>query len=339
MRNLIITGITGSAIFILLMVWYPYILLSPGEMSQGHQDIRQQCFSCHQPFGGIENSKCIACHTPADIGRDSLGIVTGTLINGEQVLFHKNLDQYACTVCHTDHAGLNPESAMKGFKHEILPNTVINDCIVCHQKPEDKLHAQLTDACAKCHGTTAWKQDLAFNHGMVQPAERDNCIGCHQKPEDKLHLQLTDACVKCHGTTAWKLEKTFDHDMLQSGIRSNCVSCHEGPGDAFHNTVKDACTKCHSTDKWVPTTFNHTNYFVLDRDHNVKCATCHLTNNYNTYTCYGCHEHTVSNIQREHREEGISNFTDCVSCHKSSDEHEGGKDSRKKDRHGDDDDD
>lgn len=291
MKNLIITGIAGVAVFLFLMVQYPHILLSPGEISQGHQDIKQQCFSCHQAFGGIRNDKCIACHTLADIGKDSMHKVAGSIIRSEQVLFHKNLDKYACTTCHTDHAGLDPESAMNGFEHEMLPKTIRTDCIACHQKPADKLHLQLTDACTKCHTTKAWELAFAFNHDMVKPAERNNCIGCHETPDD-----------------------------------------------AFHRKVNNDCSKCHSTSKWVPSTFDHTAYFVLDSDHNAKCATCHLNNDYSSYTCYGCHEHTVSNILQEHREEGITNLTNCVSCHKSSNEHEGGEGGRKKGREEDDDD-
>jgi len=52
---------------------------------------------------------------------------------------------------------------------------------------------------------------------------------------------------------------------------------------------------------------------------------------------YGCHEHTVSNILSAHREEGISNLTNCASCHKSSNKHEG-REGSGREREGDDDD-
>jgi hypothetical protein len=61
---------------------------------------------------------------------------------------------------------------------------------------------------------------------------------------------------------------------------------------------------------------------VLDRDHNTRCVTCHVRNDYQQYTCYGCHEHTPANIRREHVEEGIRDFNDCVECHRSADEHD-----------------
>ena len=63
--------------------------------------------------------------------------------------------------------------------------------------------------------------------------------------------------------------------------------------------------QCHSQDKWIPATFDHDKYFQLDRDHNKRCVTCHVRNDYSRYTCYGCHEHTPDNIRREHVEEGI----------------------------------
>lgn len=34
------------------------------------------------------------------------------------------------------------------------------------------------------------------------------------------------------------------------------------------------------------------------------------------YTCYGCHERTAANIRREHIEEGIRKFANCVECHR-----------------------
>ena len=49
------------------------------------------------------------------------------------------------------------------------------------------------------------------------------------------------------------------------------------------------------------------------------------------YTCYGCHEHTEANIRAKHVHEGIANFTNCVSCHRSAhgESREGGEGERK----------
>src|SRR3546814_280085 len=94
----------------------------------------------------------------------------------------------------------------------------------------------------------------------------------------------------------------------------------------------DVCSSdfatCHQPGHWKPATFDHSRYFLLDRDHNTACTTCHLNNNYKQYTCYGCHEHQPTKIITKHREEGITNIENCVRCHRSAHgeaagEHEG----------------
>ncbi len=321
MKNFIIIGIIAG--IVLLMVQFPHTMLSPGELIQGHQDISNDCFSCHAPFGGIENNKCIACHNLAEIGRDTVG--AGNTISGkEKILFHQNLSSQSCTACHSDHKGIKPELLPGGFKHTLLSETIVNNCVTCHQKPTDKLHSQLNTSCKSCHNTEGWKSGAKFNHNMLSASDKDNCVSCHQKPADKLHKQLSASCVSCHSTEGWKSNVTFNHDMLTVSDKNNCASCHDKPKDSFHGSLKDNCDKCHSTEKWVPATFDHARYFILDRDHNASCNTCHKNNNYETYTCYGCHEHTVSNILSEHNEEGIYNINNCVACHRSADE-EGGE--------------
>jgi hypothetical protein len=47
-----------------------------------------------------------------------------------------------------------------------------------------------------------------------------------------------------------------------------------------------------------------------------------VRDDYSRYTCYGCHEHSPEKIRREHIEEGIRDFKNCVECHRSADEHD-----------------
>ena len=69
-------------------------------------------------------------------------------------------------------------------------------------------------------------------------------------------------------------------------------------------------------------TFEHEKYFRFDKHHRTECETCHMENDYNKYTCYGCHEHSRSKVREEHVEEGIYKYEICVECHRSGDEHE-----------------
>lgn len=61
---------------------------------------------------------------------------------------------------------------------------------------------------------------------------------------------------------------------------------------------------------------DHDKLFVLDRDHDAECATCHRNNEFSRYTCYGCHEHTPAKVRAEHVKEGIPDFENCMECHR-----------------------
>jgi len=213
------------AILAVLAFVYPHLMEGPGKLIPGHKSLESNCFACHAAFRGASSEKCVACHTPADIGR---------LTSAGQALtkprtstpFHQKLISQDCVACHSDHAGVKRYELKGGFKHDLL----------------------------------------------VQET-RDQCQACHKAPLDALHKQITGNCIQCH-----------------------------------------------SQEKWTPATFEHDKYFALDRDHDTRCVTCHVRNDYRSYTCYGCHEHTPSNIRRKHIEEGISQFDNCVECHRSANE-------------------
>jgi len=264
MRKLYALGI------IVLLVWliiqFPHLMLNPGELTSGHQELNNKCMECHDPFRGITSDKCISCHKPEEIGKDSAGDSTF-------IAFHAKLTSLECISCHTDHKGLHPTRGMAGF-----------------------------------------------DHTMLSVSDREKCTSCHSAQTDRLHMQLSGNCGSCHNTDSWSGTITFDHSKIEGEGRNNCTSCHDKPADAYHGSVTGNCSECHGTNQWVPSTFDHSAYFVFDKHHQTTCATCHTNNDYTNYTCYGCHEHSEANIREEHQEEGISNFSDCASCHHSGDE-------------------
>lgn len=239
---------------------------------------------------------------------------------GKLTTVHQDLNN-KCTSCHDVFWGISTEK-----------------CIECHQLSEigkDSLgniksvlfHENLKNqACTSCHtdhkGINPSVSLSKFNHSLLPSTEQINCNNCHTKPTDQLHKPLSNSCNECHTTNDWKSTTTFNHNMIQDSTKNNCLSCHKSPTDNLHSNFKTNCTPCHNTNKWTPANFEHSKYFVLDRNHNAKCTTCHITANYKNYTCYGCHEHTESNIIGEHREEGITNFNNCVKCHRSGNEHD-----------------
>ena len=192
-------------------------------------------------------------------------------------------------------------------------------------------HHDLNESCFACHTS-------------FRGVDSKKCITCHL-PSDigrlttkglpltqpltsaTFHKDLSqDSCVSCHsdhvGVMRYQTKRKFDHALLKIEARGNCQTCHKPPRDLIHQQIKGNCSQCHAQTKWTPATFDHDKFFVLDSHHSAACSTCHIANDYKRYTCYGCHEHSLENIRREHLEEGIQKFEQCVECHRSGDEDE-----------------
>ncbi len=157
--------------------------------------------------------------------------------------------------------------------------------------------------------------------------------------EDALRTQCSfhlQNCVSCHSEHQGSrigqgTRMAFSHALLQPATQAHCATCHTAPATALHRGLTTGCAQCHSTVRWTLATFDHARLFVLDRDHNAPCATCHVNNDTSRYTCYGCHEHQPDRIGARHRREGIRDFQNCVSCHRSAHgepEGRGGRDRR-----------
>jgi hypothetical protein len=204
------------------------------------------------------------------------------------------------------------------------------NCFACHAP----LRGAVAERCIACHAVadigrrTTTGANIARTTAITpfhQGLSSQNCMACHT---DHTNPALTS-----------RRGPGFSHSLLNVAIRENCISCHVAPATAIHSGTTAQCTQCHGQDRWKPATFDHARFFVLDRDHNAACTTCHTTSDRRQYTCYGCHEHTEANIRSKHVREGVPNFTNCVSCHRSA--HDKGSsrergDRNKRDREGDD---
>ena len=192
--------------------------------------------------------------------------------------------------------------------------------------PLVKGHAELTTDCFACHA--AWRG-----------ASASRCTGCHAVEDVGLkttkgvpiaaatvkgsfHQDLIEQdCMACHSDhqgprLTQRSRKPFSHGLLKVAVRDRCSSCHVPPRDTMHRDPLINCAQCHDNKAWKPASFDHSTHFVLDRDHQAPCATCHKNNDYSRYTCYGCHEHSLAKVREEHVKEGIRNFENCVECHR-----------------------
>lgn len=280
MKQLYIFFLIFSILLVAVMLW-PGFLINPGPLSQQHEALRGQCLSCHTPFFGTPSSKCGSCHTTGEIGlKGASGQELAAGPDSTIALLHMELTAMACIACHTDHN---------------LPG---KGAFVAH-----------------------------MDHGALTAERQENCKACHapDMPKDVFHRQTGEGCGQCHDTNRWE-HVTFDHEkwmLTDLGRSGNCIGCHEPdrPDDLLHMDAGDACMDCHMTTAWKPVNFDHDQWFRFDRSHPARCSACHDNpKDYRQYTCYGCHEHSKRDIAREHREEGIREFSNCAECHRNSNE-------------------
>jgi hypothetical protein len=244
----------------------------------------------------------------------------GSLMKGHQAI-KKN-----CLSCHTPFQGVTSVQCITCHKQENIGIKNVAGAFLPEDSSSVLFHKELSaSSCVGCHtdhkGADAAKAIKTFKHASLTISLQKNCVACHknQKPADNLHRYATGNCSECHTIKEWK-PATFDHKRLAVSIQKSCITCHKAdqPNDNLHSLSEANCATCHGTSRWKPATFNHDRYFRLDRDHQASCKTCHTNpGNYKQYTCYNCHEHTPSNMAALHREEGISNYQNCIRCHRS----------------------
>ena len=245
-----------------------------------------ECEKCHLPKKKYREAPhdCDSCHRKDDVHKGSLGP--------------------KCADCHN-------ETDWKETKFD-------------HDKTRFPLTGKHIDTrCADCHKSSNYKE-----------APR-TCIGCHKTDDDKKgHKGLYgEKCESCHGTKAWK-PSTFNHDtdtkyalrgkhrttkcsachtghLYKDKVGSACNDCHK-KDDVHKGSLGRECAACHTERDWKETArFDHdkTDFKLLGKHRDVKCADCHKTANYKDAPkdCYGCHK-------KDDKHEATLG-TQCKDCH------------------------
>jgi len=204
------------------------------------------------------------------------------------------------------------------------------NCFACHAP----LRGASAERCITCHAPA----DIGLRTTKGVPIKTVSASAASQM-KVSFHQSLTEQnCMACHSDHAGpnltqRSRKLFSHALLRTEIRDRCEACHSAPRNNMHQNLSAGCGQCHTPSAWKPASFEHDKFFVLDRDHDVSCATCHTTTAFSKYTCYGCHEHTPANVARKHIKEGIQNFDNCAACHRSAQGEREGNGSRQSGEH------
>jgi hypothetical protein len=324
------TGIIAALITILVIAGIGFAqgatMFSPGALSakqsgavlgnvHSHAETRGNCGACHTaPWdSAVMADRCTTCH--ADIATQMRQVAT---LHGQ--LGGKGSAILACYDCHPDHRGATAaliDMSGKQFPHEGLGFSLkrhaenVNDsaftCQDCHTV-DIKTFDQKT--CGSCHAQI----DAAFVEAHLA-AYGPNCLSCHDGVDrfskTFSHAAFAFTLTGKHANLA--CDKCHNHALALADFAAapkDCVSCHK-QNDPHAGQFGTDCSACHSSAGWSPAKFDHNlAAFKLTGAHaNVACAQCHVNNVFKgTPTdCYSCHK------QRDAHNGQFG--TDCSACH------------------------
>ncbi|MFQ5560125.1 MAG: cytochrome C, partial [Nitrospinota bacterium] len=313
-------------------------MFMPGKLSSAHSKYENKCTHCHKGLNkSPQRQLCLDCHKN----------ITKDIKKREGFHGRKNEPrEKECSFCHTEHKGrkfdIRPfdkdifshdatDFPLSG-KHKTLlckkchkkgkkPRDAPSTCFGCHEK-KDPHKQKLGKLCSSCHSSTGWDK-TSFDHNKTQfpliqkhiqvrckgchagktyKKTRSDCFSCHEK-HDVHGGVYTKKCSECHNPSGWK-KTTFTHKKVRSIGKialSNCIACHK-KNDIHKGEFGKECRKCHSSKKWAALLFTHkkTKFPLKMKHKNLKCKECHTTPPF---------------------KQKMS--TDCFSCHKAKDEHDG----------------
>lgn len=301
--------------------------------------IRLACTDCHVADKDYRDapSHCTGCHLAADAHDGGLGKQCDSChssTNWREIRFDHDQTSYPLT---GGHAAVACDDCHRDNNFTIAPKT----CGGCHKI--DDIHAGAKgSACDNCHSTTSWSGiqfdhattgfPLSDGHGGLQCEDchrredfkdsfQNGCVDCHSG-EDDHQGRNGQQCDSCHEPTSWA-NTSFDHAdtgfaLVEAHVELECSACHKA---STAEAVLDSCGSCHAIDD------SHAGQLGGD------CNQCHvqtkwkqwirfdhdltafpLTGLHATVACGACHE-----SNRFH-----DAATDCASCHRDDDPHEGG---------------
>jgi len=262
------------------------------------------CFSCHaaeyaaaQPIDHAATgfpTTCEQCHTTLAwshaVRFDHVAASGGFDLLGRHA-------EIRCVSCH-DPSTLAP----------IFPTNDPNDCVTCHQQDYDREHGgAFPTTCGDCHTVFGW-EGATFDHVQVTGY-----------PLVEVHETL--ACDQCHVVPGMDL-------LFQPAGPDDCFTCHSADYQSEHagSGFPTTCLSCHDQRQWEGASFtNHDAQFFpiysgAHRDKWPTCQTCHnVPNDFGTFTCLVCHEHSQTLMDEKHRERSGYTYDSarCYSCHPS----------------------
>lgn len=278
-------------------------LMMPGELSDAHAKLEEDCNNCHRVLEKIAQSPlCLSCHKDVD---EDIKLNAG--FHGRNMVVRKS----DCASCHTEHLGRKA--------------SIINFQAIAFNHAETDFPLEGAHKLALCDGCHL--SNKKYSQAV------DTCYACHQ--HDQPHMgRLGEKCETCHNSAAWRKVALFNHDTTNFPLRGfhgkvPCLGCHVGEvykdlstkcndchaiQDVHAGKFGAACQDCHTVDKWKGASFDHgkkTKFALIGAHAKAKCSDCHgaSTQDKISAACFECH-----------KTQDVHNGTlgkECSECHGS----------------------
>lgn len=241
---LILVAIVAATLSVLHFKRAQYVVelaVSPGELSQPHAFLDNNCAACHSAGKGIEAQNCIVCHANNE-----------HVLQRQPTAFHAGIS--SCAACHVEHQGRVARTTK--MDHAALTRIAFTTL-----KKESKANSA---EIAQARQLKQWLGEQSsggqFQNTQLTPEERLlNCATCHQTKDRHQGLFGTD-CASCHSTTKWTIAE-FRHPSTTS---QSCAQCHQAPPSHYMmhfkmidqkvcnqpNAKVNQCFLCHQTTSW-----------------------------------------------------------------------------------------
>ena len=176
-------------------------MAAPGELSQPHAFLENNCAACHTSIKGVEAQNCIVCH--AD---------NKAVLQRQPSAFHADIA--ACAACHLEHQGRVPRTTK--MNHEALARIGLRH--VQNASPAQVQERNSLVAWLKQGGASPISPQLNRYESLL------NCATCHRTKDRHVGLFGSD-CASCHETAKWTVPD-FRHP---SPVSQSCAQCHQAP--------------------------------------------------------------------------------------------------------------
>jgi hypothetical protein len=296
----------------------------PGDTTDGHHQIEASCASCHTPFKGVTNERCLKCHAgELTLADDSHPRSKFTDPRNADLL--TRIDALSCTTCHVEH-----RPAIARGMGVTLPDDY---CYTCHADVgrDRPSHAGMSfDSCASAgchnyHDNTALYEDFLAGHGG-EPDVRERGQVAARSLLDRLRRRgavpgagqpsLPSDAPSTVRLEAGRLEALETTTHARAGI--NCTLCHAGEAGSgasqrwVDRPSERMCATCHDGEVdgflggkhgmrlasgLTPMRPSMARLMMAPsaRDHELSCSSCHSAHDFDTRraavtACLQCHD-------------------------------------------------